>query len=141
LGAQLQQARARGLGISPHRRQPSPFSSEQTKEIVEIVESSSLEKQQLPGHGWTLKKLVAWVESNQKITTCRNTIRKLLHKCKLSWKKCKKLLAKRDPLKRSKYMILLQELYEQVKDRKILLVYVDELHFHRDMDLDYSWWK
>lgn len=38
-------------------------------------------------------------------------------------------------------MILLQELYEQVRDRKILLVYVDESHFHRDMDLGYSWGK
>lgn len=38
-------------------------------------------------------------------------------------------------------MIEFQELYKQVRDRKILLVYVDESHFHRDMDLGYSWGK
>ena len=57
----------------------------------------------------------------------------------LSWKKCKKLLGKRNPHKRAAFLTRFIGLYERVTRREVLLVYVDESHFHRDMDLGWSW--
>ena len=32
-----------------------------------------------------------------------------------------------------------QKLYDQLRKGEIVLLYVDESHFHRDMDLGYTW--
>lgn len=103
------------------------------------METTTPSHHDLPGHGWTLKKLVAWVNARQNRPVSRNVIRNILCKFKLSWKKCKKLLARRDAKKRAIYMQRFHELFELMRQNKILLIYVDESHFHRDMDLGYSW--
>ena len=63
----------------------------------------------------------------------------MLKKAGMSWKKCKKLLGKRNPQKRQAFMKQLKELYNRVIKREIVLVYVDESHFHRDLETGYTW--
>lgn len=70
---------------------------------------------------------------------CRNTVRKLIHNVGLSWKKCKKLLGKRNAAKRAGHMEQFHALYGRLTRGEICLVFVDESHFHRDMDLGYTW--
>jgi transposase InsO family protein len=62
-----------------------------------------------------------------------------LKRARLSWKKIKKLLGKANPDKRAAHVEQLKRLYEGVCCGEIILVYVDEAHFHRDMDLGYGW--
>ena len=47
---------------------------------------------QLPGYGWTLKKLRRWVEVKLAQRVSRTTLRTLLKQAGLSWKKSKKVL-------------------------------------------------
>ena len=83
--------------------------------------------------------MVALIGKTQDRFVCRNTIRKILRQGKLSWKKCKKLLGKRNAEKRAEHMEKFHKLYDQMFQGKIKLIYVDESHFHRDMDLGYTW--
>ena len=69
----------------------------------------------------------------------RNTIRRLLKLAKLSWKKCKKLLGKADPEKRAEFLKQFEQLYQQMCRNEIQIIYVDEAHFHRDLELGYTW--
>lgn len=80
-----------------------------------------------------------WIEESQNRSVCRNTVRKLIRNGRLSWKKCKKLLGKRNPRKRAEHMKKFHELYDRMIRGEIQLVFVDESHFHRDMDLGYTW--
>ena len=63
----------------------------------------------------------------------------MLRAAGLSWKKCKKLLGLRDPLKRKAFLERFIGIYERVCRQDVILIYVDESHFHRDMDLGWSW--
>lgn len=69
----------------------------------------------------------------------RSTIRNALKKARLSFKKIKKMLGKANPDKRAAHVEQLTRPYEGVRSGEIILVYIDEAHFHRDMDLGYSW--
>ncbi len=93
----------------------------------------------LPGHRWTLKKLVAWIQGKCQRPVSKNTIRTLLHQSGFSWKKCKKLLAKAKPEQRRQYIAQLSEMFVQMCDGRAIIVYIDEAHFHQDLDLGYSW--
>jgi hypothetical protein len=86
-----------------------------------------------------LKKLQHWVKQVFECEVSRTTLRTLLKEQRLSWKKCQKLLKKADPEKRAAFVQQFEALYEQVCREEIVLVYVDESHFHRDMDLGYTW--
>jgi transposase len=57
----------------------------------------------------------------------------------MSYKKVKKLLGKANADKRAAHVEHLAKLYEAMCKGEILLVYIDEAHFHRDMDLGYGW--
>jgi transposase len=94
---------------------------------------------QLPGHGWTLKKLGRWVEVKLGRQVSRNTLRHILKTRGLSWKKCKKLLSKADPQKRKTFVEQFQLLFERMCRDELCIVYVDESHFHQDLDLGYTW--
>lgn len=74
-------------------------------------------------------------------TVCRNTIRALLRKAGLSWKKCKKLLGKANPEKRASFIKQLAMMYEATYQEDAILIYIDEVHLHQDMDIGYSWSK
>src|SRR5262249_11116467 len=54
-------------------------------------------------------------------------------------KKVKKLLGKAKPEKRAAHIQELLRLFTGVCDADILLIYIDEVHIHRDLDLGYTW--
>jgi len=104
-----------------------------------MVKTSKPLEQELPGHGWTLKKLRRWVELQLGRQVSRNTLRTILKGAGLSWKKCKKLLTKANPQKRAQFMAQFQQLFERMCQEEILLVYLDQSHFHQDLDSGYTW--
>ena len=63
----------------------------------------------------------------------------MLQQAGLSWKKCKKLLAKANPEQRAAYAAQLEDLFVAMCADKARLIYIDEVHLHQDMDLGYSW--
>lgn len=93
----------------------------------------------MTGHGWTLKKLRQWISQTFGQTVSRSALRRILRQAGLTWKKVKKLLGKANPEKRAAHMQRLLQLFEGVRDGTITLIYVDEAHFHRDLDLGYTW--
>lgn len=86
-----------------------------------------------------MKKLCRWVESvlNRKVS--RNTLRTILKAGGLSWKKCKKLLAKANPEKRAAFVEQFQDLFQRMCQGQVRIIYVDESHFLQDLDLGYTW--
>jgi transposase len=93
----------------------------------------------LPGYGWTLKKLRRWVQEQLKRQVSRTTLRTLLKQAGLSWKKCKKVLAKANPEQRAEFVAQFQTWFEQIYLGKLRLIYIDEAHIHQDMALGYRW--
>jgi len=106
---------------------------------VSVVCETEPEEHGLPGHGWTLKKLLCWLKQVIGLDLARSTLHRILRAAQLCWKKCQKVFKKADPQKRADFMARLHKLYEQLCRRKLRLVYVDEAHIHRDMDLGYTW--
>jgi transposase len=103
------------------------------------VENTEPAAQGLPGHNWTVKKLRQWVFRTFGRLAGRNTIRRILRQADLTWKKVKKLLGKAKPEKRAAHVRQLLQLFAGVCDGEVILVYVDEVHVHRDLDLGYTW--
>ena len=95
--------------------------------------------QGLPGHNWTVKKLKQWVSRTFRLLVGRNTLRRVLRQADLTWKKVKKLLAKANPDQRAEHVRELLGLFARACDGEVILIYVDEVHIHRDLDLGYSW--
>ena len=93
----------------------------------------------LPGRGWTLKKLRQWVAHTLKRAVSRSALHGMLAAAGLSWKKCKKLLGRRNPQKRAAFLGRFAGLFDRVHRREVVLIYVDESHVHRDLDLGWSW--
>jgi transposase len=115
------------------------FSAAEQRELVDTVtQSKPVDHQQL-GHGWNLKKLCRWVEEKRKRKVSRNTLRTILKQAGLSWKKCKKLLSKAKPDKRTEFVEQFQSLYERMCRDEVVIVYLDEAHIHQDLDYGYSW--
>ncbi|MCZ7568887.1 MAG: IS630 family transposase [Ardenticatenaceae bacterium] len=94
---------------------------------------------QLPGYGWTLKQLALWIEDDFQRCISRSALRRLVKAAGLSWKKCKQVLKKASRAKRAAYVECFERLWEQLCQEEIILISVDEAHFHRDLDLGYSW--
>lgn len=69
----------------------------------------------------------------------RNTLRTILRAAGLRWKQCKKLLANADPDKRTHFVEHFQTLYERMWRGEVVLIYVDEVHLHQDMEVGYTW--
>lgn len=103
------------------------------------MEKSTPVEHNLPGFGWTVKKVKRWVEARFQLRVSRSLLWRILRRGRLSWKKCRKVLKKADPEKRRAYMEVFAALYEQMCSGKLRLVYVDEAHFHRDLDAGYTW--
>jgi transposase len=100
-----------------------------------VVETSSPSEHGLPGHGWTLKKLKQWVFQTFGRHAGRNSIRRVPRRAKLTWTKVKKRRGKAKPEKRAAHVDELLKLFAAVCDGEVILVYVDEVHVHRDLDL------
>ncbi len=115
------------------------FTCEQQAEIVEVVKTTQPVEVELPGHRWSLKKVVKLVEKRTGLKISRSTAGSMLKRAGLSWKKCKKLLAKADSDKRAAYAAQVEELFIAMCNEQVRLIYIDEVHLHQDMDLGYSW--
>jgi hypothetical protein len=94
---------------------------------------------QLPGYGWTLKKLRCWVEQKLGQRVSRSTLRTLLKQAGFSWKKSKKVLGKAKPQQRAEFVAGFQSYFEQLCQGKLRLIYVDEAHLHQDLGVGYRW--
>src|SRR4051794_19720170 len=98
-----------------------------------------------PGEGadpalrWTLRRLMLFVRDRFGRRCCRETIRAVLHRRKLSWKKAKKLLGRADPEQRQAFVEQLRDVLAGAQRDRHLLGYVDEAHIHQDADLGYGW--
>ncbi|WP_442948870.1 winged helix-turn-helix domain-containing protein [Nostoc sp.] len=104
MGTSLQYFRYRSTAVSTYRWSSPPFSKQiqkaVDKEIRKTLELASTAPQQkklnqefLPG--WTLKRLVAWIDNHQfNLKCCRESVRKTLKNFGFSWKKARKLLNK-----------------------------------------------
>ena len=69
----------------------------------------------------------------------RSMLHRTLQAARLRWEKCQKVLTKADPQKRAAFMERFQDLFEKLCRQEIRLVYIDEAHIHRDIDLGYTW--
>ena len=88
---------------------------------------------------WTLRRLVGFVQEQFGRRFCRETIRRALHRLKLSWKKAHKLLGRADPEKREAFIAQIGALLDGARDEQHHVVYLDEAHIHQDVDLGYGW--
>ena len=92
-----------------------------------------------PAPRWTLRRLVHWVRERFGLVCCRETIRAVLHRLKLSWKKAKKLLGRADPERRQAFVEQLQGVLAGAQRDQHWVVFLDEAHIHQDADLGYGW--
>ena len=104
-----------------------------------MVKNARPHDYQLPGYGWTLKKLRAWVAAKLKQQVSRTTLRTLLTQAGLSWKKSKKVLDKADSEQRAAFVQRFQSWFDQVCQGRLRLIYVDEAYLHQDLALGYRW--
>ena len=89
---------------------------------------------------WTLRKLAKAAAEKFGRPVSRETIRRLLHKTKHSWKKAKKILGRADPAKRAAFVDEIHALLDRVlHDETLVLAYIDEAHVHQDADMGYGW--
>ena len=139
LGASLQRARPGRPELPPHRRALPPFTPRQAQQLVDVVETTDPSSHGLPGHNWTVKKLKEWVFRTFGRVASRNGLRRVLRGAGLTWKKVKKLLGKAKPEKRAAHIQQLLRLFAGVCDGEVVLIYVDEVHVHRDLDHGYTW--
>lgn len=107
--------------------------------MVKVVKTSTPKDHDLPGRGWTLKKLRQWVSRQLGREVSRNTLRTILRSAGLRWKQCKKLLANADPVRRAAFVEQFQTLYERMCRNEVVVVYVDEVHLHQDMEVGFTW--
>jgi hypothetical protein len=115
------------------------FRPEQVEQLVTVVKESAPVAHGLPGWNWSIKKVQRWVKQVFGCEISRRSLCLLLQVQELSRKKCQKVLKKADPQRRAAYMQAFQTTFAQVCRKEVRLVYIDESHFHRDMDLGYTW--
>lgn len=116
-----------------------PFTQAVQQQLADTVRTSTPVTHGLPGHGWTMKKLGCWAESTLGLRAGESTLRRIVRAAGLRWKKCKKLLRKANATQRAAFMALFQTLFAGLRQDDITVVYVDESHFHQDMDPGYTW--
>jgi transposase len=107
--------------------------------VVDAVQNSTPAAHGLPGHNWTVKKLKQWALQAFGLHAGRSAVRRVLRRAGLTWKKVKKLLGKANPDKRAAHVRELLRLFAGVRDGEVILIYVDEVHIHRDLDQGYTW--
>jgi transposase len=88
---------------------------------------------------WTLRRLAGFAQAQFGRRCCRETIRRVLHRLKLSWKKARKLLGRADPDQRQAFIAQIGPWLDGARDERHRLVYLDEAHIHQDVDLGYGW--
>ncbi len=108
-------------------------------ELVAVVKTSTPTEHELPGRGWTLKKLQRWVAIQLGRQVSRNTLRTMLRAAGLRWKQCKKRLTNADPDKRAHFVEQFQALYARMCCGEVVIIYLDEVHLHQDMEAGFTW--
>ena len=88
---------------------------------------------------WTLRKLVAWLASLHGVLVCRETVRRVLHRAGLSYKKGTKVLSKACPAKRAAYLAQIEGLLKEATHGERVLLFIDPAHIHQDCDLGRGW--
>jgi transposase len=88
---------------------------------------------------WTLRRLADFVQAKFGRRCCRETIRRTLHRLKLSWKKARKLLGRAKPGQRQAFIAEIGPLLDGARDERHHLVHLDEAHIHQDVDLGHGW--
>jgi hypothetical protein len=88
---------------------------------------------------WTLRRLGGFVQAQFGRRCCRETIRRTLHRLKLSWQKAHKLLGRADPEQRQAFVAQIGSRLDGARDERHHLVYLDEAHIHQAVDLGYDW--
>jgi transposase len=88
---------------------------------------------------WTLARLQQWLEEEFRYPCSKETIRRVLTRLKLSWKKCHKLLAKACPQQRQRFLRDFRRYLALADKGELLLVFLDEAHIHLDADLGHGW--
>ena len=139
LDSPVQRQRDGGYLLRAERWTGPPFCQEIGEAIAETVRSTEPVEHNLPGHGWTVPKLMAYVKQLLGHCPSRSKIRNLLKRHGLSWKKCRKLLGKANPEKRRSFIEEFHPLFAEACQQATILIYIDEAHIHRDMDLGYTW--
>jgi transposase len=86
-----------------------------------------------------VKKLKEWVFRTFGRVVSRNAPRRALREAGLTWKKVKKLLGQAKPEKRAAHIQQLLQLFAGACAGEDILIYVDEVHVHRDLDHGYTW--
>ena len=127
------------LHYQPSGGRQAKLSDAEKQQIIATVKQDTPSDHQLPGYGWTLKKLRRWVETKLEQRVSRTTLRTLLQQAGLSWKKSKKVLAKANPEQRAEFVQRFQCWFDQLCQGKVRLIYIDEVHLHQDLELGYRW--
>jgi len=139
LGASLQPERPRRRGLSAHRRAAPLFTQEQLDRIVHTVAETDPFDHGLPGHAWTLKKLHCWSRQTLGRACSLGALYRIVRARNLRWKKGQKVLGKADPQRRAAFVEAFRGLFARLCRQEIRLLYIDEAHVHRDMDVGYTW--
>lgn len=139
MGSPLQCGWTRCIVVSTKRWSPPLFTQEERSELIKTVKTSTPLEYELPGRGWTLKKLQRWVATQLGRKVSRNTLRTILRSAGLRWKQCKKLLTNGSPEKRADFVEQFQSLYERMCRGEVIVIYLDEVHLHQDMEVGYTW--
>lgn len=92
-----------------------------------------------PKPRWTLKRLVGFVQAQFGRRCCRETVRRALHRLKLSWQKAKKLLGRANTERREAFVDQIRPLLDGAQWDRHHLVYLDEAHIHQDVDPGHGW--
>src|SRR5690606_10645881 len=140
MDSSVQRERSRGADL-PAQRWPPPFCSE-IEQAFDAVIREAVAAASAPVTTplrWTLKRWVAWIEARFQRVCGRETVRRALHRLKLSWKKARKLLGRADPDRREAFVEQIQTVLKGATHDQHLLVYLDEAHIHQDADLGYGW--
>jgi hypothetical protein len=121
------------------RAEGPPFCPEQVAEIVETVSQTVPMAHGLPGYGWSIKQIRRWVKQGLRCEASRTLLRTMRKDNGLRWKQCQKVLAKAKPEKRQASIQACHARFRQMCQGEIRLLYLDESHFHRELDLGYTW--
>lgn len=138
MGPSLQRTGPPVVDLSPHRRSATSFSKQQTQQIKEVILRDRPADHGLSG-GWTRTKLKTLCQSWFGLRPSDGLLSKTLHALGLSYRKSKKLLTKANTQARQTYIQQFDALYQRMVQGQCVLVYIDEAHFHRDLDLGYTW--
>src|SRR5207248_2856521 len=101
-----------------------PFTEQQLKQIVDTVENTDPAAHGLPGHNGTVRPQ----HHPPRLAPGRPDVEEV-----------KKLLGKAKPQKRAAHVQELLALFTRVCAGEVILIYVDEVHVHRDLDSGYTW--